>query len=44
MRMAFFAAKPINTTRPICVKMLLSIFMSQMPAIDANKHIGTMKE
>ena len=41
--MAFLLARPTSTTRPICVKMLLSIFASQMPAMAASRHIGTIR-
>ena len=43
IRMAFLLARPTSTTRPICVKMLLSIRASQMPAMAASKHIGTIR-
>ena len=43
IRIAFLAASPISTTRPICVKMSLFNFASQTPAMAANKHIGTMR-
>ena len=36
-----FAASPTSTTKPICVKMLLSPFDSQTPAIaESNRHWG----
>ena len=41
IRIAFFAARPTSTTRPICVKML-SRLLSQMPIIADKTHIGTM--
>ena len=43
IRIAFLAARPIRTTRPICVKMLLSRPASQTPAIAAKRHIGTIR-
>src|SRR5262245_40981213 len=43
MRIAFLAARPMSTTRPIWVKMLFSIPASQIPRIAANKHIGTIR-
>ena len=43
IRIAFLAASPISTTKPIWVKMLLSIRASQTPVMAANKHIGTMR-
>src|SRR5262249_32719316 len=42
-RMAFLAANPTSTTRPICVKMLLSIPFSQMPIMADSTHMGTMR-
>ena len=43
IRMAFLAANPTSTTRPIWVKMLLSSFTSQIPAMDASRHMGTIR-
>ncbi len=42
-RIAFLAARPISTTSPICVKILLSILHSHTPVMAANKHMGTIK-
>ena len=41
--MAFLQAKPTSTTKPIWVKILLSMPLSQTPEIALNKHIGTIK-
>jgi hypothetical protein len=43
IRIAFFAASPISTTKPTCVRMLLSCPRSTTPTIDATRHIGTIR-
>jgi hypothetical protein len=43
IRIAFFAARPMSTTRPICVKMLLSRPAIHRPATAASRHSGTMR-
>src|SRR6267378_148011 len=42
IRMAFLADNPTNTIRPICVKTLLSPFVSQTPNIAASNPMGTI--
>ena len=41
--MAFLLAKPTSTTKPIWVKMLMSISAMAMPATEQRMHIGTTK-
>ena len=49
IRIAFLLARPTSTTKPICVKMLMSpaVFQnwceSQTPAIELSRHIGTTR-
>ena len=40
---AFLADSPASTTKPICVKMLLSMCRSQTPAMPHSRHIGTIR-
>ncbi|MCY1459574.1 hypothetical protein D9M71_770590 [compost metagenome] len=42
MRMAFFAAKPTSTMKPIWVRMLISRPIRRTPPAAANRHIGTI--
>ena len=42
IKMAFFAASPTRTTKPIWVKMLLSLPVTQTPTIADNKAIGAI--
>ena len=41
--MAFLHARPINTTKPICVKMLTSISAAITAATEQSRHIGTTR-
>ena len=41
--MAFLAASPISTMKPIWVSMLLSSPMRFTPVMAASKHIGTIR-
>ena len=43
IRMAFFAARPISTMRPICVNTLLSLPTSQTPVSADNSVSGTIR-
>src|SRR5690606_5086526 len=43
IRIAFLHASPTRTMKPICVKMLLSPFVSHTPAIADKRHIGTIR-
>lgn len=43
MRMAFLQARPTSTTKPIWVRILLSMPRSQTPASAASTHIGTTR-
>ena len=43
IRIAFFAASAISTTRPIWVRTLLSIPLRLTPIIAARMHIGTIR-
>ena len=43
IKIAFFAARPMSTTKPICVRMLLSMPRSSRPLTAANRHIGTIR-
>ncbi len=43
IRMAFLQAKPTSTIKPICVKMLMSIFAMTTPAMAQSRHIGTTR-
>ena len=43
IRMAFLLASPTSTTKPICVKMLMSIRARATPAIEHSRHIGTTR-
>ena len=42
IRIAFLAARPTSTTKPICVKMLLSPPESQTPAIAESSAMGAI--
>ncbi len=39
----FLHARPIKTTKPICVKILMSILAHATPAIEHSTHIGTTR-
>jgi hypothetical protein len=41
--MAFFAASPTSTTKPIWVRMLTSCPMIRTPSVAASRHIGTIR-
>ena len=43
IRIAFFAASPTSTTKPIWVRMLTSCPMIRTPMVAANRHIGTIR-
>jgi len=43
IRMAFFDARPISTTSPIWVRMLLSSPRRFTPTMAASRHIGTIR-
>ena len=43
IRIAFFAERPTSTMSPICVKMLLSPWVSHTPVIAAISAMGTMR-
>src|SRR4029078_12552687 len=43
MRMAFWAASPTSTTKPIWVRMLMSCPMMRTPMVAASRHIGTIR-
>ncbi len=43
IKIAFLHARPTSTIKPICVKMLLSLPLSQTPVMANSKHIGTIK-
>ena len=43
IRIAFLLAKPTNTMKPICTKILMSIPASATPIVEHNKHIGTTR-
>ncbi len=43
IRIAFFAARPISTTKPTWVRILLSCPRSTTPTIEATRHIGTIR-
>jgi len=41
--MAFLHARPIRTTKPTCVKMLMSISASNTAATEHSRHMGTTR-
>ena len=43
IRIAFLQARPTSTIKPIWVKMLLSLPLSQTPVMANSKHIGTIR-
>ena len=43
MRMAFLLASPTNTTKPICVKMLISMRAIITPSTEQRRHMGTTR-
>lgn len=43
IRMAFLDASPTSTTKPIWVRMLLSIPIQAIPAMADRRHIGTIR-
>src|ERR1700739_4234580 len=43
IRMAFLAASPTSTMKPIWVRMLTSWPMMRTPTVAASKHIGTIR-
>src|SRR5262249_22220020 len=42
-RMAFLHARPTNTTRPICTKMLTDVLVNQTPMSEDSTHKGTTR-
>ena len=43
IRMAFLLASPTSTTKPICVKMVMSMPATSTPATEQSRHIGTTR-
>ena len=41
--MAFLQARPTSTMKPICVKMLMSMFAACTPKTEQSRHIGTTR-
>ena len=42
IRIAFFAASPTSTTKPICARMSMGRPRSPSPVTEASRHIGTI--
>src|SRR5215467_7819793 len=43
IRMAFLAARPTRTTKPICARMSMGMARASRPVIEASRHIGTIR-
>jgi hypothetical protein len=43
MRMAFLHARPTSTTKPICTKMFIGRRLTNTPAREQSKHMGTTR-
>ena len=43
IRMAFLAARPISTMKPICTRMLFSMPRRLMPMVAPSRHMGTIR-